>query len=170
MKPLIVYTDGSFIQKPCSGGIGLYFPNNEISSLSLKYNVPYIPPTSQRCELLAIKYAFVIHNAWFNDKHMEIYTDSEYSINCLTTYYKTWINNGWTTNKGKPVKNQDLLLPMTKYLSLYFNNKIQLNYVPAHSKQLDKHSLNNRIADAYARRGHIMSDMPLPSNFEHLTQ
>lgn len=164
-KPLIVYTDGSFMPNLLIGGIGLYFPNNEMVSLSIKYVNP-IEPTSQRCELMAVKYALIIHNAWFSDKEMHIYSDSKYTVDSLTNFSNIWQKNGWIKYDGKPVKNQDLLKPMVAYLSSCVK-KPQLNYIPAHSKTLDMHSLNNNIADAYARRGLIMSDKLWPANFAH---
>lgn len=166
-KPLVVYTDGSFISNLLIGGMGLYFPNNEMTSLSIKYNNDKHEPTSQRCELLAVKYALVIHNVWFNDKDMHIFTDSKYTIDCLTLYSHKWKQNGWTTASGKPVKNQDLLKPMISYMNVLPASKIKLTYVAAHSNILDAHSVNNRIADAYARRGLIMSDRPWPASFVH---
>jgi ribonuclease HI len=166
-KPLIVYTDGSFMSNLLIGGMGLYYPNNEMTSLSIKYVNETHVPTCQRCELMAVKYALIIHNAWFNDKEMHIYTDSKYTIDSLTLYGHRWQNNGWITASGKPVKNQDLLKPMVSYINMLPAQKIKLNYVPSHSNQLDTHSVNNRIADAYARRGLIMSDRPWPANFVH---
>jgi len=166
-KPLVVYTDGSFMSNLLIGGMGLYFPNNEMSSLSIKYVNDAYEPTRQRCELMAIKYALVIHNAWFNDKDLHIFTDSMYAINSLTLHSQVWQKNGWTTKSGKQVKNQDLLKPMVSYFNMLPVSRIKLNYVHAHSKQLDEHSVNNRIADAYARRGLIMSDKPWPANFAH---
>lgn len=163
VKPLIVYTDGSFMQNLLIGGMGLYFPNNEMSSLSIKYVNP-IEPTSQRCELLAVKYALVIHHTWFSNKELHIYTDSKYAVDSLNLYSSVWQKNGWLKQCGLPVKNQDLLKPMVSYLSTCAI-KPQLNYIPAHSKTLDRHSVNNNIADAYARRGLIMSDKVLPACF-----
>ena len=32
-----------------------------------------------------------------------IFTDSEYSLNSLTKWYKNWENNGWLTSTGNPV-------------------------------------------------------------------
>jgi ribonuclease HI len=43
------------------------------------------------------------------DKHIEIITDSSYTINCATVWYKSWVKNGWKTSTGKDVENRDLV-------------------------------------------------------------
>jgi ribonuclease HI len=149
-KPLLVYTDGSYIDTIKKGGMGIYFPNNDFTSLSIPY-VNTIPPTNQRCELLAIKYALLIRAHWFPTKPLHIYTDSKYAIECLTVYNDLWSRNGWIKTNGKSVKNQDLLKPMVIHLNDVQN--VQFNHVKAHTSNLDMHSLNNNIADAYARKG-----------------
>lgn len=39
---------------------------------------------------------------------VKIYTDSKYSINCVTEWYKKWEVSGWQTRSGD-VKNRDLV-------------------------------------------------------------
>jgi ribonuclease HI len=156
VKLLLVYTDGSYIESSKKGGIGIYFPNNEFTSLSIPYVNP-VPPTNQRCELLAIKYALFIHSQWFPTKQLNIYTDSKYAIECLTLYNNIWPNNGWLKTNGQSVKNQDLLKPMVSHLSEVQN--VTFSHVKAHTKGWDIHSLNNNVADAYARRG-VMAKSP----------
>ena len=152
---LRIYTDGSCIgnkQFGVRGGMGLYFPDNDHPNLSLGYPKSLVlPPTSQRCELLAVSYALIIHNIWFRSKQCTIYTDSEYTIQSLTQYCGVWTKNGWRKTNGEPVKNTDLLIPM----SSIFNKSPNINfqYVRAHTGLLDENSLNNNIADAFARKG-----------------
>lgn len=40
---------------------------------------------------------------------MLIHTDSSYSINCVTTWFKSWRKNNWMGTNGKPVENRDLI-------------------------------------------------------------
>jgi ribonuclease HI len=157
IKPLLVYTDGSYIESVKKGGMGIYFPNNEFTSLSIPYVNP-VPPTNQRCELLAIKYALIIHSQYFSSKPLHLYTDSKYAIECLTIYNDLWSKNGWLKTNGQSVKNQDLLKSMISHLSEVTN--VQFNYVKAHTNSWDIHSLNNNVADAYARRG-VMAKSPV---------
>ena len=152
---LRVYTDGSCIGNKkfgTRGGMGLYFTDNEHPNLSLAYPKSLvIPPTSNRCELLAVTYALIIHNIWFRSTHCTIYTDSEYTIKSLTEYCDIWTQNGWRKTNGESVKNTDLLIPM----STIFNKSPNINFqhVRAHTRLFDENSLNINIADAFARKG-----------------
>ena len=38
-----------------------------------------------------------------------IYTDSSYSIKCVTEWYVKWRQNSWKTSAGKSVENKDLI-------------------------------------------------------------
>ena len=49
-------------------------------------------------------------------ENLEIITDSNYSINCATLWYKKWIRNGWRTATGTEVMNKDLISPIGKLL------------------------------------------------------
>lgn len=43
------------------------------------------------------------------DQNVQIFTDSQYSINCVTEWYKNWAKRDWHTSTGEPVKNKDLV-------------------------------------------------------------
>lgn len=63
--------------------------------------------TNQRAELTAILRALDIAP---RHRDITIYTDSKYSIECVTNWYKNWQKNGWVNAKGKPVENKDLVV------------------------------------------------------------
>ncbi|KAK6380703.1 hypothetical protein LTS17_004903 [Exophiala oligosperma] len=63
--------------------------------------------TNQRAELTAILRALNIAPL---HREITIYTDSKYSIDCVTNWYKNWKKNNWTNSKGKPVENKDLVV------------------------------------------------------------
>ena len=46
---------------------------------------------------------------------VEIITDSEYVKNGITEWIQNWKRNGWMTSGKKPVVNQDLWQPSTKW-------------------------------------------------------
>ncbi|KAK8038937.1 ribonuclease H1 [Apiospora rasikravindrae] len=72
-------------------------------------------PTNQRAELTAI----ILALEWALERYAQlrgypkarirIYSDSDYAINCLTTWIWTWRRNGWQNAKGLEVANRDLL-------------------------------------------------------------
>lgn len=62
--------------------------------------------TNQRAELTAIQRALDIAPL---QRDATIFTDSSYSINCVTKWYKSWRKNNWVTSSKKPVENKDLV-------------------------------------------------------------
>ncbi len=53
-----------------------------------------------------------------------IYSDSQYSINCLIKWFDGWKRNNWRTSDKKPVKNRDLIIALdkerNKFRDIYF--------------------------------------------------
>lgn len=156
-KRTCVYTDGSYMQGQGQrqGGIGIFFANDAHTGISENYSMwidpVKFPPTSNRCELLAIYRAFSI--CVENDICAEIHTDSEYAIKSVVNYAPLWNKNGWYKMDGKPVKNIDLILPL--YL-IYVKTGDQFifKHVKAHQNpNVSIHAFGNNIADQYAKMG-----------------
>ena len=104
--------------------------------------------TNQRAELYAIlKSLKLINNNIYNN--IIIYTDSQYSINCITKWIKNWIKNGWKDKNNKPIKNKDLIEPIYNICKIKQN--IQFKHILAHTNLQDCHSLGNNKADILAR-------------------
>ena len=85
-------------KKNAKAGIGIYISDDFTISEKLTGL-----PTNQRAELYAILKALELTNM-DNYSIVYIYTDSLYSINCITKWVYGWINNGWLDKKKKPVK------------------------------------------------------------------
>jgi ribonuclease HI len=87
-------------------------------------------PTNQRAELMAILRAFEILNTnefqlrVLGNKNFTIASDSMYSINCLTKWYKAWEKNQWKTAQGKPVKNASII----RAALIQIRNLVQAGY------------------------------------------
>lgn len=62
--------------------------------------------TNQRAELTAILRALELSP---RDRPVTIYSDSQYAINCVTTWFQKWRSNGWLNAAKKPVENKDLI-------------------------------------------------------------
>ncbi|QPC75944.1 hypothetical protein HYE68_006696 [Fusarium pseudograminearum] len=102
-----IYTDGSSLGngKPgCSAGLGVFFGPGDVRNLSER--LPGLPQTNQRAELLAILRAMEMVPL---NQVIEIWTDSQYSINCVTKWHENWERRGWRTAQGKPVMNLDII-------------------------------------------------------------
>jgi ribonuclease HI len=157
-KRTCVYTDGSYIQGKGGkgqGGIGIFFANDAHTGISENYSMwidpVKFPPTSNRCELLAIYRAFSI--CVENDICAEIHTDSEYAIKSVVNYAPLWNKNGWYKMDGKPVKNIDLILPLY-LIYVKTGNQFIFKHVKAHQNpNVSIHAFGNNIADQYAKMG-----------------
>lgn len=110
------------------------------------------PQTNNRGELLGILEGIksVQSNFPASEIDLEIYTDSQYSKNCLTTWIQGWIQRGWKTADGKDVSNRDLIEDASMRLTKFKSYK--LSYVPAHTGKDDDLSRNNEIVDRMASR------------------
>lgn len=62
--------------------------------------------TNQIGELCAVLEALRAHPG---SEDLTIETDSQYAINCSTTWIHGWKKNGWKNSKNEPVKNSDLI-------------------------------------------------------------
>ena len=146
---LYIYTDGACVnngKKNAKAKIGVYSENIfNISERVVGHQ------TNQRAELYAILKALQLTDINEYDS-IHLYTDSMYSINCLTKWIYKWINNSWLDFKKKPVKNKDIILQI--YNILYNRTNIHLHhlYVYSHTNKTDIHSLGNSKADDLARK------------------
>ena len=144
-KTITIYTDGACKnngKKNAIAGIGVYSENVYNISEKIKGR-----QTNQRAELYAILKALELTK--IDDYSIVyIYTDSLYSINCITKWIYGWINNGWLDKKKKPVKNKDIIQPIYNIYKKYSN--IRFIHIEAHTNKTDIHSLGNAKADELA--------------------
>lgn len=100
-----IYTDGAC---PDNGSgnrasIGVFFGDNDSRNISSKILIAN--PTNNRAELFAILMA--LENSV---GPVEICSDSQYAIACVTKWIKNWKKNNWKTSTGKPVKNKEIII------------------------------------------------------------
>jgi ribonuclease HI len=74
-----------------------------------------------------------------------LYTDSEYLINCVTKWVKSWKKKGWKKADGKPVLNQDLL----EILDELNSRQVRWQHVRGHAGNIGNERCD-QIARAYA--------------------
>lgn len=150
-KKLIAFTDGACInngKRNAKAGIGVYFPNSEYPSISISLSGKQ---TNNRAELMAIKLALEKCDSQTN---LVIYTDSEYSINCITKWAPNWELKNWK-RKGKDVANKELIATI---LNLYRKFNVELKHVRSHQvepKEPEKRRIwyGNMMADKLAVAG-----------------
>lgn len=99
-----VYTDGACIGNPGPGGYAAVILNPESEKLrtvtgSVKDS------TNNRMELKAVIEALKIIP---KNSTIDLYSDSSYVLNGLSSWVESWKKNGWKTSSKKEVANQDL--------------------------------------------------------------
>lgn len=105
--PLRIYTDGSSLGNGKVGavaGVGVFFGKGDPRNVSEPLGGEL--QTNQRAELTAILRALEIAPV---KREVHIFTDSSYSINCVTIWFKNWERNKWMTSLKQPVLNKDLI-------------------------------------------------------------
>ncbi|HKA46618.1 MAG TPA: ribonuclease HI [Methyloceanibacter sp.] len=134
-----IHTDGGCAPNPGPGGWGaiLAFGDHE---KELKGGEAHT--TNNRMELTA---AISALKALKRPCLVDLYTDSEYLRNGITTWINQWKRNGWRTADRKPVKNVDLWQQLDALLT---RHRVRWHWVRGHTG----HALNER-ADQLVREG-----------------
>jgi ribonuclease HI len=154
---LSVYCDGSTFnngKKYASGGYGVYFGPDDPRNVSEPFLIGI--PTNQKTEIYAMTRTLQILDGMVQhqklDCHFDIYTDSEYVINCLEKWIPTWIKKDWIKADGHAVKNIDLLKEMSTY---YYRHPrmYRLHHVKSHTGAKTVHCIGNDHADRLAVAG-----------------
>ena len=147
-----VFTDGACSNngRPgAKGGYACWFPEHRDLSTAVKLS-PAEPQTNQRAELSGIRAAIVIlDDKGYHDQDIVIYTDSDYSINCLTKWIPGWVSRGWKTSAGGSVLHRDLIEDTSNRLSKF--KSYRFVHVRAHTGGEDDLSKNNDVVDRMAR-------------------
>lgn len=147
-----VFTDGACSHNGRPGakaGYAVWFPEHQF--LSTSERVPDSQPqTNQRAELLAIvRAAIILDERGYHDVDVVLYTDSEYSINCLTKWMPGWVARNWKTSAGGDVLHRDLIEEATTRLSKCKSHRFV--HVRAHTGGSDDLSKHNDVVDRMAR-------------------
>lgn len=159
-RATVIYTDGSALNNGFEGaraGIGVFFGEGDPRNVSATIEGEQ---TNQNAELQALHWGVVgaieeIAKQADPHMHVEIHTDSAYSINCVTTWYTNWLRNGWKTAAGQPVKHRHWIESTAQLLRQY-PSQIRLVKVKGHSGEF-----GNEMADALARKAAAAPTAPL---------
>lgn len=135
---LHVFTDGSAINQTGAGGWGAVLLWNEHTK-EVYGGAP--GQTNNTMELTAILEGL---RARSKDVRTIVYSDSQYCINALVTWYSGWERNGFRTSTGKPVANLELL----KEIRSLITPKVVFQWVKGHVG-----IEHNERADALAEQG-----------------
>jgi len=97
-----IYTDGACIGNPGPGGWAalLRGPDGERELVGSDTDT-----TNNRMEMMG---AIMALEALPETRAVTLYSDSQYLIKGITEWFGGWVQNGWRTSSGEPVKNADL--------------------------------------------------------------
>lgn len=145
---LRIYTDGSSLANGKVGsraGLGVYFGEGDSRNLSERLEGD--PQTNQRAELKAMERALEIAP---KEQPVLIFSDSQYSIKCVTQWSLGWKRKGWLTANGEQVKNQDIIRAVLKQMEkrAEAGGVTTFQWVKGHSEDR-----GNDAADRLAVRG-----------------
>jgi len=137
---ITAFTDGSADNiKKNSGGIGVYFPKKEMCEKHVSKWYTGTNITNQRMELLACIEAIKSTRDNMVDMGVEwklkIYSDSMYSINCVTQWAPKWILYGWRRKDKKgcaELSNKDLIIELYTLSKIY---PVRFEHVNSHQKE-----------------------------------
>jgi len=157
-----VFTDGACSgngRKDAKAGYAVWFPEHPEWSTAAR--VPDSEPqTNQRAELSGIYHAVsILSTKGAFSEDLVIYTDSDYSIKCLTEWMPGWVSRGWKTTMGKDVLHRDLIEGIAGHLSKF---KHRFHHVRAHTGGSDDLSKQNDVVDRMARESVEGKTIELP--------
>ncbi len=138
---LSIYCDGACLNNPGKSGSGLsiYLDNNKPILLYGDYKEL---GTNNTAELNALYKALIIASE-SKVKNITIFSDSQYSIDCITKWAYSWKNKSWI-KKGGEIKNLEII-KISHELYDTIKNKITVKHVKGHSG-IEGNELADRMA------------------------
>jgi ribonuclease HI len=139
MSEVTIYTDGACKGNPGPGGWGAWLRSGEHERELFGGERL---TTNNRMELVAVIEAL---GALRRPSRVQLFVDSEYVRNGITTWIHGWKRRGWRTADNKPVKNVDLWQRLEAAVAPH---QIEWHWVRGHTGDP-----GNERADALANRG-----------------
>jgi ribonuclease HI len=140
VKPVVViHTDGACSGNPGPGGWGAILASGKHRK-EIFGGEPLT--TNNRMELMA---AIAALEALKRPSRVDLFTDSEYVRNGISTWMEGWKLRGWKTADRKPVKNVELWQRLDQARS---QHEVTWHWLKGHAGHAE-----NEQADALARQG-----------------
>ena len=134
-----IYTDGACSGNPGPGGWGVLLMFRGVEK---ELSGGEALTTNNRMELMAANMALETLN---RPCAVDLWTDSQYVRNGITSWLRGWKAKGWKTADRKPVKNEDLWRRLD---AAQERHDVAWHWVKGHAG----HAENERV-DALARQG-----------------
>ncbi|KAG5875048.1 hypothetical protein JTB14_026180 [Gonioctena quinquepunctata] len=142
---VVVYTDGACENNGkanAKAGIGVWFGDNHPLNISKPVEGK---ATNNTAEIQACIQALSLLKDQGITK-VKIFTDSQFTIDCMTKWIKRWRKNNWKTSSGGPVKNKEDLQKLDETIKSF--SGVQWFHVAGHNG-----IKGNEEADKLAREG-----------------
>ena len=142
-----VFTDGACSAngyKVARAGVGVWFNHGHASNVS----APVLGRPTNNCAEIEAAIAAVYAARAAGISKLCINTDSQFMIDCMTKWVKSWKKNGWKTAVKEDVKNKEELIKLDSLLSKDSSVTVQWNHVRGH-----RGIEGNEEADRLARAG-----------------
>jgi len=148
MKKVTAYTDGACKGNPGKGGWAFVIVNDQ-NQIAAKRNGFKSDTTNNEMELTAISQLLqLLYIKGTVDRDITIYSDSQYAINCITSWGPNWSPSDWSKKKNAELINDCL----GQLHILKTSNKIQFEYVKGHSGN-QGNELVDKLANEAILRG-----------------
>jgi ribonuclease HI len=126
-----IYCDGACEPNPGNAGSGIVVYRHGVLS-ELWYGLHNPQGTNNTAELNALHEALRIAEAEIKDGNsVEICSDSQYAINCISVWASGWEKKGWTKKDGD-IKNLDIIQDSYAIYQRIKDEDLTLTHVAAH--------------------------------------
>ncbi len=140
-NPFHIFADGACSdngKRNAKAGFGVHVYKDPRYDMSVRLPLTE-QQTNNRAELRAIQAALDLidqHDVKWSNGYTgyKIWSDSEYSIHCLTKWAPGWRRNNWKKSDGGLIQNIDLIKPI--YERLMRMPRVTLQHVRAHQTAL----------------------------------
>lgn len=144
MKKVELFTDGACSGNPGPGGWGTILRYKTVEKELSGYSPS---TTNNRMELTAVVEGL---RALKEACQLDIYTDSRYLKDGITSWIHKWKKNGWKTSNKSPVKNKDLWEALDEASQ---KHHIAWHWIKGHAGHLENERADQLAREAIAKRG-----------------
>jgi ribonuclease HI len=143
-----IYCDGACSPNPGKSGTGVAIYQHQ-KLTELWYGLYNANGTNNTAELNGMLAAFKLAKHYLSThEHVQILSDSKYSIDSITKWATGWKNKGWKKANGEAIKNPELVQACyTLYQEI--KTKVTVSHVKGHANN-EGNELSDRMA-VYAR-------------------
>ena len=148
---VLIFTDGGCEPNPGEAGSGIAVYQKQ-ALRELWYGLYVAEGTNNIAELNALNQGFLLAaDELKKNRSVAVFSDSTYSINCITKWASGWEKKGWKRDGNQPIKNLELIQEAyANYNRL--KDKVQVLHVKGHAG-IEGNELADRMS-MFAVRNH----------------